>query len=347
MKKKIDTINPPPVILVFGEEEFLIEEFIQHLLTELLDNKNQRVDFSMYEGENIPADDIADLARSYSLLADRKIILVKNFDKSLPTSKTKKNLPDTQFGKYLLKPNPSTTLILETMASNLNGYSKKATPNPSSYSFPYNIILEKYAWFEFPKIWQDNYPKWISEKLSKLGLKASPDALELLNSMAGDNLRNLNNEIEKLVLYLGDKKTISVKDVMGLTGFSKDFTVFDLQKAIGEINLPKSVDILVKILSFDRQEMLILSILQKFFLILLKLTELNLNENKYTLSSQIGVSPYFLDDYLLAARKYKFPQIVASLSAIQDADEQLKSSGGDNLAIMLDMLIKIIPEQVQ
>ncbi|HPD32790.1 MAG TPA: DNA polymerase III subunit delta [Bacteroidota bacterium] len=347
MKRTIDFLNPPPVILVFGEEEFLIEEFIQNLLTELLDNKNQRVDFSMYEGENIALDDLADTARSYSLLADRNIILVKNFDKSLPSSKSKKNMLDSQFGKYLLKPNPSTTLILETMAPNLNGYSKKATPNPSSYSFPFNIILEKYAWFEFPKIWQDNYPKWISEKLSKLGLKASPDAIELLNSMAGDNLRNLNNEIEKLILYLGDKKTISVKDVMGLTGLSKDYTVFDLQKAVGEMNLSKSIDIIVKILSYDRQEMLILSILQKFFLILLKITELNLNENKYTLSSQIGVSPYFLDDYLLAARKYKFSQIVASLSAIQDADEQLKSSGGDNLSIMLNMLIKIIPEQVQ
>ena len=347
MKIKLDKLNPPPIILIFGEEEFLIEEFIQNLLNSLLNNQEQSLNFNYYEGDNIQLDDLADFSSSYSLLGERNIILVKNFEKTLPTSKSKKNLENTHFGKYLLNPNPFTTLILETQTSSLNGYTKKTNPKPSSYQFPFNIILEKYVWFEFPKVWQDSYPKWIVERLSKYGMKASPDAIELLNSMAGDNLRSLNNEIEKLILYLGDKKTISVKDVMGLTGLSKGYTVFDLQKAVGEMNLQKSIEILTKILSVDRQEMLILSVLQKFFLILLKMTELNLNDNKYTIASQIGVSPYFFDDYLSAAKKFKFLQIVTSLTAIQDADEQIKSSGGDNLAAMLNMLIKIIPEPNQ
>ena len=347
MKSKIDTLNPPPIILIFGEEEFLINEFIQNLLASLLDNQEQSLNFNIYEGDSIQLDDLADLSSSYSLLGERNIILVKSFDKALPSAKSKKNLENTAFGKYLVNPNPFTTLILETQIFSLNGYTKKVNPKPSNYQFPFNIILEKFVWFEFPKVWQDNYPKWIVERLSKYGMKASPDAIELLNSMAGDNLRSLSNEIEKLILYLGDKKSISVKDVMGLTGLSKGYTVFDLQKSVGEMNLQKSIEILTKILSVDRQEMLILSILQKFFLILLKLTELNLNENKFTLASQIGVSPYFFDDYLLAAKKYKFLQIVSSLTAIQDADEQIKSSGGDNLAILLNMLIKIIREPNQ
>lgn len=345
MKSKIDILNPPHIILIFGEEEFLIDEFIHNLLTSFFQNKEQSVNYTLYEGENIQLDDLADVSSSYSLLAERNIILVKNFEKSLTNTKSKKNQIDSPFGKYLLNPNPSTTLILETMSTNLNGISKKTTLKPSNYPFPFNIILDKYTWFEFPKVWADNYPKWISDRLSKYGIKAPPEAIELLNSMAGDSLRNLNNEIEKLIIYLGDKKSITVKDIMGLTGLSKDNTVFDLQRAIGEGNLSKSINILTKILSVDRQEMLILSILQKFFLILLKLSELNLNENKYTLASQTGVSPYFFDDYISAAKKYKFLQIVSALQAIQDADEQLKSSGGDNLAIMLNMLIKIIPEQ--
>lgn len=344
MKTKIDKLNPPPIILIFGAEEFLIDEFIQNLLSTLLDNQEQSVNFNVYEGDNIQLDDLADLSSSYSLLGERNIILVKSFEKTLPSAKSKKNLNNSAFGKYLLNPNPYTTLILETQTSSLNGYTKKASPKPSSYQFPFNIILEKYVCFEFPKVWQDNYPKWIAERLSKYGIKSTPDAIELLNSMAGDNLRSLSNEIEKLILYLGDKKTISVKDVMGLTGLSKGYTVFDLQKAVGEMNLQKSIEILTKILSVDRQEMLILSILQKFFLILLKMTELNLNENKFTIASQVGVSPYFFDDYLSAGKKYKFLQIVSSLAAIQDADEQIKSSSGDNLAAMLNMLIKIIPE---
>ncbi|HAW08325.1 MAG TPA: DNA polymerase III subunit delta [Bacteroidetes bacterium] len=345
MKNKIDILNPPPIILVFGEEEFLIDEFIQNLLNAMLKNDEQKINYNLYDGENTDLADLADLASSYSLLAERNLIVVRNFEKSLPKAKGKKSPEDSPFGKYLLNPNPATTLILETMSTNLNGYTKKSTSKPSNMPFPYNIILDKHSFFEFPKVWSRDYPKWIAERLSKNGLKAPADAIELLNSMAGDSLRSLSNEIEKLTLFLGSKKTVSAQDVMELTGLSKGNTIFDLQQAVGAMDLQKSINILLKILSIERQEMLILSVLQKFFLILLKLTELNLNENKFTLASQIGISPYFFDDYILAARKYKFSQIVASLKALQEADELLKSSGGDNLAIMLNMLIKIIPGQ--
>jgi len=61
MKNKIDILNPPPIILVFGEEEFLIDEFIQNLLNAMLKNDEQKINYNLYDGENIDLADLADL----------------------------------------------------------------------------------------------------------------------------------------------------------------------------------------------------------------------------------------------------------------------------------------------
>jgi DNA polymerase-3 subunit delta len=231
----------------------------------------------------------------------------------------------------------------------LNGLSKQINDKSSKSSskkigFPFDEIINNYNWLEFPKVWPNEYPRWIDNRAKKLGLSIQPSAIELLISKAGDGLRNLANELEKLFIYLNGRTVVTLDDVIEITGSSKDYTVFDLQKSIAMKKLDSSIKILIELLRYERQEMLILTILQKFFIVLWKLSELDLNTNKFQLASKLGVNAYFLDDYLSAIKKYPPEKIARALQALMEADISIKSSGADNLFIMISTIAKILSD---
>lgn len=339
LEKKINLSNPPRILLIFGEEEFLVEESIKTILKKISDSKLGWNEFERYDGDSITLGDLADMASTVSLLTPQKTILVKNFEKLVPKAQAKKNFENSPFGKYMKRPSESTFLILQADHSSLNGLTKNSN---KKLNFPFDYLIDNYPWFEFAKIWPNEYPKWIEARVQSFGMKISPQAIELLISKAGDSLRSIANELAKLQIYLENKELISLEDVIEVTGSSKESTVFDLQKAIGNKNLTASIKILIDLLAVDRQEMLILTILQRFFLTLWKLSEADLNVNKYALAQKTGINAFFLDEYISVLRRYSPPSIANALAALMEADELLKSSGSDNLFVMINTIRKII-----
>ncbi len=346
LEKSINFKQLPLILLIFGEEEFLVEEAIQTIIKKVAENGEKDFQFERYDAEGLSLNDIANLASTASLLAIRRTILIKNFEEIIPRANSKKDFSNTSFGKYLKNPSPDTFLILQANHSSLNGLSKQLNSSSKAstkkLNFPFDIIVNNFNWLEFPKLWPNEYPNWVETRAKKMGLNLQPNVVELLISKSGDSLRNLANELDKLKIYADNKTNISLEDIIEIAGASKESTVFDLQKAVGLKQIDKSVKLLIDLLENDRQEMLILAILQKFFLILWKLSELDININKYQLASQLGVNSFFLDDYLTASKKYPPTKIAFALNALMEADEQIKSSGANNLFIMINTVRKIV-----
>ena len=65
----------------------------------------------------------------------------------------------------------------------------------------------------------------------------------MLAEFLGTNLGKINNELEKLQIILPQGSTITPKHIEENIGFSKDFNVFELRKAIGERNQLKAYQI--------------------------------------------------------------------------------------------------------
>lgn len=342
--KIINEQNPPPVLLIFGEEEFLISRAI-NLLIEKFTNPPFNYQFEKYDGAETTLEDITITANTFSFFGENKLILVKDFDKSIGKI-SKKNIENNSFYKYLTNPNKNTFLVLQSDNSNLNGLSKSKTKS-NNLPFPYNLITQKYVWVEYPKVWQTEFENWVKKAAKNLKLELEPDAAQMLVSRSGESLRSLWNELEKLQIFMGGNTKVTLKDVLEVAGSSKELTVFDLQKYVIKKDLKNSVKIINEILRYDRQEMLIISVLQKFFLQLFKLSEMDLNQNKYALAQKIGVNAFFLDDYLDALKKYTPNQIVNALDQLMYADEQIKSFSSDNLFIMVRMITNIISGQKQ
>lgn len=342
----------PQILLIFGEEELLIEELRNKLLSILIDDDNKKFNTDLLDGANTELMKIIEISRSYPMMSDYRVLHIKNFDK-LFSGRTSKKLEENSPINRLLNSPPNTTyIIFEANIETANGISKGSKAGVlsaanqkklSSVKFPFNRLLSEYSWIEFPKIYESSYPKWIIERVKSQGKKIDEKGAELIAARAKRSLRDIATEIDKLLIYAGERTEIRLEDVLFITGYNHDYNVFEFQNQIGRKNAAKAFEILTRLLANERQEMLILSILTRFFVVLLKYSELRTSGmNEYSLASALGVYPSQLSEYANAIEKYTLEDITNALTILCETDEKLKSGVGENIATMMIMTDAII-----
>ncbi|MBI3260463.1 MAG: DNA polymerase III subunit delta, partial [Ignavibacteriae bacterium] len=298
------------------------------------------------------AESVVSMASAFPLMSEHRVVSVKNFEKYFSGRGSKKTEEKSPFAKYFQSPQPSTLLILRSTASELNGLSgamgnskqsEKGQKKLASLKFPYNVLLEKAACLEFPKVYERDVPSWIARRLKEKGREISPEAAEFLTAKVGTSLRELNNEIEKILIFLQNKKKITDEDISAVVGDSRVYNVFELQKAIGSRDLPKALDIMFHMIAAEKQEILIISMLTRYFIVLWKLSEAaQQTKNHYELSRTVGISSFFIPEYLGALQRFSLNQLNNAFFALRDADLKIKSSNLPADVILQQCFISIV-----
>jgi DNA polymerase-3 subunit delta len=148
----------------------------------------------------------------------------------------------------------------------------------------------------------------------------------------GNDLHRLANEIDKLSLTPSDGGSITAEQVMHQVGVSKEYNIFELQKAI----LQRDSLLANKIVNFfesntKKNPMIpVVAYLFSFFSKLLAGTQAA-DKSERGLVSALKISPYSAKDYSLALRQYSAEKIIENIACIKDADLKLKgvNSGSD------------------
>ena len=91
-----------------------------------------------------------------------------------------------------------------------------------------------------------------SHKARELGITFESGALELLVQMAGDDTRQMENELEKIHIYLGERRRAGLQTVRSLVSMSRAGVVWEVGNAIGARNLQRALE-LVGLLLFQGQ----------------------------------------------------------------------------------------------
>jgi DNA polymerase-3 subunit delta len=92
--------------------------------------------------------------------------------------------------------------------------------------------------------WEQAVMGHAGQRARALGLTFESGALELLVQMAGDDTRQLENEIEKIDLYLGDRRRCGINTVRGLVSMSRAGVIWEIGNAIGSRDLQRALELL-------------------------------------------------------------------------------------------------------
>ena len=333
----------PPILLLFGEEDFLVDSAYSQVLELVQSKQIDDFDLTIVNGADVTEDFIISTCLSYPFLSSQRVVIVKHFELvSLQPVSKKKSDPSPAFLSYVNNPNPSTILILFSQEKKLHGVSKSLRSKKElRIPYPYQQLIEKFDWIEYQKIGDTSLPKWLKETSKTFGFELTPEASEGLLYQIGTNIRELYNELEKISTYTKGKKSISYDDVVEIVGMSREFSVFELIKAFNERNESKTITILMHLLEHDKIELMIVASLAKQILQLWSLKEALMEQRPVNDILELsGINRYFFDEYKVAAQNYSLNELDEMIVDLTTIDTKLKSTTLDGKLLLLTFFSK-------
>ncbi len=162
---------------------------------------------------------------------------------------------------------------------------------------------------------------------STAGEGSKRGACRLIQAYVGNSLQSLQNEIDKLFVFIGDRKKVTIEDIGAVVGASKGYTIFELQNAIGRKDSKEAVRILERMLEVGQSPQMIIVMLTRFFTQLWKLSDARARRmSEQEIAREIGVSPYFVKQYIDFHANFDVDQIERNFKALLEADTVLKST---------------------
>ncbi len=299
---KIDKNEISPVYIFFGNQIFLMEKAVELLKKQIL-KTSAEFNYSLFYGDSNEATEIIDNAKTYPMFSEKRLIVVKNAEK-FPANELK------ILYKYLSSPLSSTCLVLLFMDN-------------KKIQFQYNtdIVLVEFT--------ADIKGTTLAiHKIAKnLGHPITKEAALTLISLVGENLQEINNEIEKLVIYIGDKKNIEVSDVEKLTEKIHTEDIFQFLNSVAKKDKAKTLESLLELELSDEDPLTILNLLSWRFRLIWKAKELmDKKLPKNQILKELKISSGALYHVQMQAKIFSYLDIKRIVKVLYESDLSLKTS---------------------
>lgn len=316
--------NLAPLYLLYGEERYFVDRLQALLVANALAPHERDFNLDVLYGRETDAATALAACAAFPMMAERRVVVIRDFDALEGNDR---------FKAYAEQPNPTAVVLLV------------AGEKVNLSRHPYRALREHAVVAEFKRLYDREMPRWIGEEVRLRGLRIDQEAVRMLAEYVGTNLQQAVTEIDKLVAFIGDRTTIESDDVVQASGQTREFNVFELQRAVSERRYPDAMRIAERLLqqaSNGRGEaLMIVGVLTSFFMKLWVLTTCqarNLSEKEMT--SRIGVPPYFLKEYLNSLRRFDQSALASAFSALVAADYELKGGSSRDERLILGLLLR-------
>jgi DNA polymerase-3 subunit delta len=298
-----------PIYLLHGEESYYIDLISDYLEENVLNDMEKGFNQTVFYGKDTEVMTVLNAARRYPMMSDYQVILVKE------AQDLKIDKAADQFQAYCENPLTSTILVL---CHKYGKFDKRKKV--------YKSIEKKGLVFESNSIYENKVPAWIEDFIKSKGHHINPRASALLAEYLGNDLSKVANELEKLMLNVLKGQEIGTREVQDNIGISKEYNVFELQNALAKRDVFKANQIINYFEANPKANpmVLIMGNLAGYFTKILKYHYI---QDKSQAARELGVNPYFIKDYELAARNFSLGKTFEVVSLLREYD--LKSKGVD------------------
>lgn len=312
-----------PIYLLHGEEPFYIDQIVDYMEANLLADMEKGFNQTVLYGKDTDMATLLNAAKRYPMMSDYQLIIVKEAQDLKWAKETEGTSKEAGFVQhYFENPLPSTILVLAYKYANFDKRKKI-----------YKAISKSGIIFPSDPIRDYQLAPWIEDFVREKGYKIAPQAAALMAEYLGVDLSKIANEVEKLLLNISKDVTIDIALVQKNIGISKEYNVFELQKAI-VMRDPLKCNQIVNYFANNPKAnpmVMVMASLNGYFTKVLKYHYL---VNKHDAAKVLGVSPYFIKDYELASRNFNLNKVFQVVSLLREYD--LKSKGVESTGNVAD-----------
>lgn len=295
-----------PLYLFAGAEEYLVEEAIRLIKERLVVRGEEEVNFDMLFGSETNAWAILEKVEAVGFFGRRRLVVVQSAD----------SLRDRKLLiSYCKEPFKSSCLVL--VDSKIDSKDEL-----QSMLLSLKDAVVSHFWPLFP----NQIPTWIQERVRQRGKLISYECAEVLQELAGGSLRNLAQEIEKLVIYTGVRKSIEEEDVLTVIGSGSAENIFKLADAVGGKQLDNALKIFNQLKNKGDDFVAVLGLLIRHFRILWQIKEMDENGVAMLEMSKVTkIKPLFLKNYLQQIKNFSYDELKDVFRRILQTDTQIKT----------------------
>jgi DNA polymerase-3 subunit delta len=327
--KQVKSGNVAPVYLLSGEEPYFIDALSDIMEESVLSEQEKSFDQIVVYGKDVNGRQILDEVMQYPMMARKKCVIVreaqdvKDLDALLPCVE---------------KPVSHSVLILCYKYKKLDKRTKVAK------AFEHQAVV-----FESKALYDNQVPAWIVQFVRNKGFICDNAAAELLAEYIGTELTKVSNELEKLLISLPPGGKVTVDMVTENIGISKEYNIFEFQKAIAVKDFAKAsriIDYFVQNTKLNPVIPSVSSLFNYFYKVLI--VKYHSKENDAGLMRLLGLgNMYFVKEYREAARNYSLGHLKKILSVLKMSDLKSKGIGGsnDDAVIYKDLFFQIMYEE--
>lgn len=297
-----------PIYYIYGTEDFLIEEALNVLKATLVQPSFKDLNCQTFHIKESDIPSIISASQTLPFISGKRVVIVKGAE-GINDAQTLELL------EYVKNPCPTTSLILIANTGKIpKGNALFSELEKKGYLFAFNSLSKK------------ELPLWIKTEIKNAGKDISKETLEYLINMVGEDLMDLKGEIEKLTLFVGDKKIIDLTDAETIISDIKMNSIFDFTDSVGKKDFKTALKALDKIIEVGETPVKILGMIARQFRILLKIKAL---KRKGTPTNKIapiaGVSPFYLDGYIKQSSQFTENELLTTFNQLHKVDIALKS----------------------
>ena len=316
-----------PIYLLHGDESFYIDKISKFIEEKVLTEGEKSFNQMIMYGKDTDHKTLVDTCSRYPMMASHRVVILKEAQEM----KTLKEIMP-----YLKTPVPTTILVICYKHKKFDGRSKFA-----------KLLKEKAVVFESKKLYDNQMADWIQNYLKEKKLKITNPAAALVAEYLGTELSKVSNELDKLVINISAGTEVTEQHVQEQIGISKEYNVFELQKALGTKNVVKANRIINYFISNPKKNPLVVVVGTLFnFFSKVYLSHFLKNKSEGEMMKEMGVRhAFFLRDYKTAARNYPFAHTTKIISILKEYDlkskgvERVNTTEGD---LMKEMIFKIL-----
>lgn len=318
--------NFVPVYLLMGTEPYypdlVCDEIIKYALTDSERDFNQTV----FYGLDTDAGTVASECRSYPMMAERRLVVLKE-------AQSMKTLED--MATYASDPMESTVLVI--LMHGASADKRRAL---------YKNVQKKGVVLVSDALRDYEMPQWITSFYKSRGLDIEPAAAALLAEYAGTDMSRIMLETEKMQKNLPEGTVrVNAADIEKNVGISRQFSIFELTKALSYMKAEKALKIAAYIGNGPKFMLLLATapLYTHFYRILKYEAALLKNPamSKADRAKLLGVNPYFMEEYDVAARNYPIRRCMKVISLLEEYDFKGKG-GGSGEASQGDLLMELV-----
>lgn len=304
-----------PIYILGGQESYYIDKISDYLAQNVLQPEERDFNQTIVYGPDVTSAQVADLALRYPMMSEHQVIIVKE-------SQALKNLDPLQ--KYFEKPQKATILVFCHKNGKLD-LKKKI----------YSVARKAGAViFEGKKLYDRDLPGFIDTYLKLKGVTIEPKASQMVGDHVGSDLSRLTSELDKLMISLSkDEKRITADLVEKEVGVSKDFNIFELQKALAKKEIFKVNEIVTYFNKNPKSYPIyrLLPQLFSYFQNLLIVEYMPNRNNQNEVAAKLGLrGGWAAGDYMTGLRYYSLQKVILILEKIRDTDAKSKGIGNPN-----------------